>query len=54
LIIIFPYIVTDYIPLQRQKQICRRLVTDFVATILTRRDGLCRDFHGPRIYATST
>jgi len=36
-----PCIVTDQIPLERRKRVCRRLVTDFVANIPTCRDCFC-------------
>ena len=38
---LFLCIVTGLIPLERHKRVCRRLVTDFVANILTCWDGLC-------------
>ena len=40
----FPCIVTDQIPLERHKWVCRELVADFVANITT-----CRDCFCPRI-----
>ena len=37
----FLCIVTDQIPLKRHKRVCRGLLTNFVANILTCRDSLC-------------